>query len=179
MGMTDHINIADYIFDETEIPIKQWRKTKYQVRHKSRFMCVPEPWAIKVFQMAIKRQTPGPLIAGLLLWQRYHLEEGKQPFRLTNPMLSRFCIERRSMTRWLGMLEKAELISLQRFRHRSPLITIITHFFATKQKMLEEEREQERLDQEHEKLGSRCSACDGELDREECEAFQRSLRRDF
>jgi DNA-binding transcriptional ArsR family regulator len=119
------IDIAAYCFDETEIPSKRSKTTRYRVKHDQRFICVPESWATRAFEVAKQRQTAGPLIIGLVLWQRYHMEHAKQPFKLTNNMLSRFGIERRSVTRWLGMLEKAGLISLQRFDHRSPLITII------------------------------------------------------
>ena len=119
------IDIAAYCFDESEIATNRSKKSRYRVKHDQRFMCVPESWAIRAFELAKQRQTAGPLITGLVLWQRYHMEHGKQPFKLTNNMLSRFSIERRSVTRWLGMLEKAGLISLRRFDHRSPLITII------------------------------------------------------
>jgi len=119
------IDIAAYCFDETEIPTNRSKKSGYRVKHDQRFMCVPETWAIRAFEIAKQRQTAGPLITGLVLLATLSQEHAKQPFKLTNPMLRRFTIERRSVTRWLCMLESAGLISVQRFKHRSPLITII------------------------------------------------------
>jgi hypothetical protein len=118
------VDIAAYCYPETEIPAKRSKRTGYRVKHDQRFICVPESWAIRAFEVAKQRQTAGPLITGLVLWQKYHMERGKQPVKLTNNMLSRFGIQRRSVTRWLHMLESAGLISVWRFKHRSPLITI-------------------------------------------------------
>ena len=121
------INIGDYCFDETEIPTKRAEKTEYQVRHDQRFICVPESWVIKVFELVIQRQTGGPLIAGLILWQRYHMAHGRQPVKLSGYMLGRFRVKRRSVNRWLYMLERAGLIAVCRLKYRSPEITIITN----------------------------------------------------
>lgn len=43
----------------------------------------------------------------------------------------------------------------------------------TKQHQLEEaDKEQARLDREHQRLGKGCPVCHGELDREDCESLQ-------
>jgi hypothetical protein len=119
------INIADYCFDEAEVSVKQPKQSSYQAKHDGRFMCVPELWAIKVFRVARKSQSPGPVIVGLILWQKYRMQHGRQPFTLTNPMLHRFGLGRHFFSKWLAVLEKAGLVSAQRFKHRSPLITIL------------------------------------------------------
>ncbi len=116
------INLADYCIPD-ESPIRQPKQL--QIRNDGRFMCMPESWAIKAFHIARKRQSPGPVIVGLILWQKYRMERGKQPLKLTNRMLQRFGLGRHFFSKWLRVLDTAKLTSTQRFTHRSPLITIL------------------------------------------------------
>jgi hypothetical protein len=89
-----------------------------------RFISVPEWWVIVAPQVSDK--SPWPIVVGLILWQQYRLNRGKQPLKLTGPMRRKFGIKRDRVRRALTALEKAGLITMQRFKHRSPLITLMT-----------------------------------------------------
>jgi hypothetical protein len=75
---------------------------------------------------ASNRKSYGVFPVGLLLWQQYRLTRGKQPLKLTRRMRERFGLKRYLMISGLNALEKAGLITVQRFKHRSPLITLVT-----------------------------------------------------
>jgi hypothetical protein len=90
-----------------------------------RFVSVPE-WWIPLAICAGNQKSYGVFPVGLLLWQQYRLNHGKQPLKLTRRMRERFGLKRRLMDSGLNALERAGLITVQRFRHRSPLITIVT-----------------------------------------------------
>jgi hypothetical protein len=120
--MRDGIKIADYCFDESEIAIKP---VTIKLSSKKHFMCMPESWAIRVFEVARQKQSPGPVIVGLILWQKHRMQRGRQPLKFTNPMLERFGLGRKFFKKWLQVLEEHDLISTQKFRYRSPLITLI------------------------------------------------------
>ena len=122
--MNDQFNITDYTFSEQ----RSHKEVKHKVRmkHDGLFMCVPEYWAVKAFSLARQQQSPGPVIIGLILWQKFRMEHGKQPLKITNPMLNRFDLKRPFFSKWLAPMETAGLITVQRFKNRSPLITVLT-----------------------------------------------------
>ena len=84
-----------------------------------RYMSGPETWLITAYSI-----SPIAQWVSLILWQQWRLNRGKQPLKLTGRALRKFGVSRFSAYRALNALEKAGLITLQRFKHRSPLITI-------------------------------------------------------
>jgi hypothetical protein len=97
------------------------KKSKVYPLWQRRFISYPEEW---LFSPAAKGRTA--LIVGLILWQQYRLNRCKQPLKLTGTMRRKFGVNRVQVRRALIVLEKAGLIAVQRFRHRSPLITLMT-----------------------------------------------------
>jgi hypothetical protein len=85
-----------------------------------RFMSGPETWLIAAYSI-----SPTAQWVGLILWQQWRLNRGKQPLKLTGRMLCKFGVSKFKARRVLNALEKAGLITMQRFKHRSPLITIV------------------------------------------------------
>ena len=85
-----------------------------------RFMSGPETWLIVAHSI-----SPSADWVGLILWQQWRLNRGKQPLKLTGHALRKFGVSKISARRALNALEKAGLITIQRFKHRSPLITIV------------------------------------------------------
>jgi len=122
--MEEKSNVRDYCFDDG-LSEEKLITHRQRMKHDKRFMCMSESWAIRVFEIARRKQSPGPVIVGLILWQKFWMERAKQPLKVTNPMLDRFGIKRPFFAKWLGPLEKAGLIQVERFKHRSPLITIM------------------------------------------------------
>jgi len=122
--LDDQFNVAEYVFADRPV-VKVPERHGHRIKHKGRFMCMQEPWAIQAFTLARELQTPGPVIVGLIIWQKFWMERGRQPLKVTNSMLHRFGIKRPFFAKWLGPMEKARLIRVQRFKHRSPLITIV------------------------------------------------------
>jgi len=86
-----------------------------------RFMSGPETWLIAAHSI-----SPSTVWVGLILWQQWRLNRGKQPLKLTGSTLRKFGVSRISARRALVALEKTGLITIQRFQHRSPLVTIVT-----------------------------------------------------
>ena len=89
---------------------------------KDRFLSAPEWW----IAVAIKRVGYGSVIIGALLWRQFYYSHGKQPLILTGQNLARLNVGQRHAHRMLCRLAKAKLVTLKRFNHRSPLITITT-----------------------------------------------------
>jgi hypothetical protein len=85
-----------------------------------RFMSGPEIWLIAAHSISLSTSW-----IGLILWQQWRLNRGKQPLKLTGHALRKFGVSKISARRALNALEKAGLITTQRFKHRSPLITIV------------------------------------------------------
>jgi hypothetical protein len=123
--MNEDIDIGDYCFDESEVTTRR-PKPKHRIKHKGRFLCIPESWAIRAFEIARKKQTPGPVIVGLILWQEFWFQYGEQPLKFTNPMLKKFGLGRPFFSKWLFVLEKAGLLITKKFNNRSPLITLLS-----------------------------------------------------
>jgi hypothetical protein len=115
------INIADYVFDEEGF----LRQPAGPKKHSKQFLCMPQAWAIRVFDLSREKQSPGPVIVGMILWQKYRMQRGRQPIILTSRMLERFHLGRHFFVKWLHLLEQAGFVSLKKFKHRSPLITIL------------------------------------------------------
>jgi hypothetical protein len=86
-----------------------------------RFMSGPETWLIAAHSI-----SPSASWVGLILWQQWRLNRRKQPLKLTGHARRKFGISRICTRRALIALERAGLITVERFRHRSPLITIVT-----------------------------------------------------
>ena len=89
---------------------------------KARFLSAPEWWIVA----ARKRVGHGSVLVGFLLWRQFYYLHGKQPVVLTGRNLRCLAIDRQHARRMLFALERAKLITLKRFVHRSPLVTIIT-----------------------------------------------------
>jgi hypothetical protein len=107
-----------------EIPDSKKRARIYPL-WSHRFVSVPE-WWIPLAIRASNQKSYGVFPVGLLLWQQYRLNHGKQPLKLTRRTRERFGIKRRLMDSGVNALERAGLITVQRFRHRSPLIIMTT-----------------------------------------------------
>jgi hypothetical protein len=93
-----------------------------QKKKKPRFLSAPEWWLAE----AIKRVGYRSVVISLLLWRQLYYLHGQQPVMLTAKNLRRLGVNRQYARRVLFALERARLIKLERFLHRSPLITIIT-----------------------------------------------------
>src|SRR5262249_26475756 len=91
-----------------------------------RFVWIDEQWSIRAIQAGINKSY-GAVGVGLLLWQQYRLNHERQPLKLTTRMREKFGIKRRLMDSGLVALEEAGLITVQRFKHRSPRITLVTN----------------------------------------------------
>jgi hypothetical protein len=86
-----------------------------------RFMSGPETWLITAYSI-----SPTAQWVGLILWQQWRLNKGRQPLKLTGRTLRKFGVSKFRARRALSSLETAGLITVQRFRYRSPLVTIVT-----------------------------------------------------
>jgi len=86
---------------------------------------VPQRWIIAANKIATKRHSPAPLFVGLILWQRLRMRK-RQPLRITKAVWSEFESSRVAVRRALKALEDGGLITVKRFKHRSPEITIVT-----------------------------------------------------
>jgi hypothetical protein len=84
---------------------------------------VPEKWVIAANKIAVKRHSPAVLFVGLVLWQRLMMRK-RQPLRVTRTVWSEFGLSRPVVRRSLKALEDGGLITVERFKHRSPAITI-------------------------------------------------------
>jgi hypothetical protein len=101
-----------------EIPEAKKRSRIYPL-WSHRFMSGPETWLTVAYGI-----SPTAQWIGLILWQQWRLNRGKQPLKLTGRMLRKFRVTNISARRAVKALEKAGLITVQRFKHRSPLITL-------------------------------------------------------
>jgi hypothetical protein len=96
---------------------------KRQIKLKEEFLGpVPQWWMMK----AVSQRSYRALYVGLLLWQQYWFQHQAQPVKLTKATLYKAGCKRDFVRRGLVALEKSGLISMQKFKHRSPLITITT-----------------------------------------------------
>jgi hypothetical protein len=120
----DGVDVSKFL-RHVELTRPTARIARQRVRHTSRFVCVDEWWLTMVFKVAIKHQSPGPVAVGLVLWQQYWLNGKQQPLKLTMLTLNKFGLKRHFARKWLAVLEQAGLIKMQRFSHRSPLISIV------------------------------------------------------
>ena len=91
--------------------------------HGEFFPAMPVGWVSKL--VVAERRTPTPLFVGLILWQQLRMKKS-QPLHIYRTVWNRFGLKRRTVYRALAILEDTGLITLQRFKHRSPAITIIT-----------------------------------------------------
>jgi hypothetical protein len=85
----------------------------------------PSQWWMVAAGQATKK-SPWTVMVGLALWQQYRFNHLKQPLKLTHHTLHSWGIKKLYARRALIVLEKAGLITVQRFKHRSPLITLVT-----------------------------------------------------
>jgi hypothetical protein len=88
---------------------------------------IPEAWAVKASTAGLQYGSYSALIVGLILWRerRYNGDDNRF-VKLTGAKLRIIGISKYSARKGLAALEKARLIAVQRFKHRSPLITILT-----------------------------------------------------
>jgi hypothetical protein len=96
------------------------KKSKVYPLWQRRFISYPESWLV-----SLPAKGRSALIVGLMLWQQYRLNHGRQPLKLTGTMRRKFGLNRIQVRRALLALEKAGVITVERFRHRSPLITLV------------------------------------------------------
>ena len=90
------------------------------------FPPVPEVWAAMASIAGGRYHSRDALLIGLLLWRESKFSGGDRPVKLTKAKLRALNIGRYSASNALVALEKFGLITVQRFKHRSPLITIVT-----------------------------------------------------
>jgi DNA-binding transcriptional ArsR family regulator len=100
------------------------KKSKVYPLWQCRFMSFPEEWL--TFPLFKGGNHGTALVVGLILWQQYRLNRCRQPLKLTGHMRRKFSLNRSQVRRALITLEKAGLVTVQRFRYRSPLITLVT-----------------------------------------------------
>jgi len=115
------VDVSEYI-RPVILPKRSLRlvRTRKKIKLDGKFLGpIPEWWAART------RKHSAGLLIGLLLWRRYYFNGSKNPVKLTGVELRGLGINRQVARRNLAVLEKAGLISLQKFRYRSPLITII------------------------------------------------------
>jgi hypothetical protein len=87
------------------------------------FVSAPKKWLVVAAKLS--KKSPWTVMIGLALWQQHRLNRGEQPLSLTGHKLDSWGIKRFYTRRALVALEKGKLIKVERFKHRSPLITII------------------------------------------------------
>jgi hypothetical protein len=86
---------------------------------------VPEVWAVKAYKAGLRYGSYSALLVGLLLWREHRLNGDNRPLKLSKAKLRTLGVSKYSARRSLEALEKAGLITVQRFKHRSPLVTLI------------------------------------------------------
>jgi hypothetical protein len=90
------------------------------------FPPIPQAWAVKASKAGGRYRSQSALLVGLLIWQEYRFNNGAGGrIRMTKAKLRAVGIGRYSAQSGLIALEKAGLITVERFKHRSPLITIV------------------------------------------------------
>jgi hypothetical protein len=89
-----------------------------------KFVSASQSWLVIAAQAS--KKSPWTVMTGLALWQQYRFNQRRQPLKLTGPMLRSWGIKKIYARRALKALEKAGLVSVQRFKHRSSLITLAT-----------------------------------------------------
>jgi hypothetical protein len=85
---------------------------------------LPKWWFIRAIHIGA-RGSRFVLPVGVILWRQYHFRR-QNPVRLTGAVLREFGLNRQIGRRSLEALEKAGLITTEKFNYRSPLITIVT-----------------------------------------------------
>jgi hypothetical protein len=87
---------------------------------------IPEAWAVKASEAGGRYRSRSALLVGLILWREHRFNNGDdRPVKLTKARLRALRVGRYSARNALDALEKAGLVSVQRFRHRSPLVMIL------------------------------------------------------
>jgi hypothetical protein len=86
---------------------------------------VPEAWAVKASEAGGRYRSRSALLVGLILWREHRFNGDGLPVKLTKARLRALGVGRYSTRNALDALEKAGLITVERFTHRSPLITIL------------------------------------------------------
>jgi hypothetical protein len=121
------VTLAEILTAEKTVGSKIYesnKRSKVYPLWQRRFMSFPEDW-LTPFPIKGKIRSAA-LLVSLILWQQYRLNRGKQPLKLTGTMRRKFVLNRAQVRRALIALEKCGLITMQKFKHRSPLITLVT-----------------------------------------------------
>jgi DNA-binding transcriptional ArsR family regulator len=121
--MDKNIDVASYLRPAVLPKIKNEVVAIGPVREKF-VPPVPQRWIIAANKIATKRHSPAALFVGLILWQRLRIRK-QQPLRITKAVWSEFELSRVAVRRALKALEDGGLITVKRFKHRSPEITIM------------------------------------------------------
>ena len=106
-------------------PCRAAKAQKVLPKLKEKFFLVPEVWAVKASRAEGQHRSQGALLIGLLIWREHRFNGDSRRVQLTKAKLRALRIGRYSARSGLAALEKAGLITVQRFKHRSPLITIV------------------------------------------------------
>jgi len=126
--MSKEFNIEDYIQPvTTPLPdlIKRLRSERLGVGKLTGGFIPPMPaqWFFAACDISDAKRSTKAVRVGAILWQQLKMKK-TQPLRISQTVWQKFRLERRAVLRALKALEDGGLITVQRFKHRSPEITI-------------------------------------------------------
>ena len=121
----NYINISRYIIGTPTLPSPKVQKQIRSSRLTEQFIPrIPLWWAIAAAKAGRSRRLTGTTIVGQVLWQHQAMRKSAT-VRLSTVVWRKIGLDRRLVKRALSALEDAGLIKVQRFKHRSPAITIL------------------------------------------------------
>jgi len=116
-GSSDRVVVMETISSGKVVKIK-FARQKF-------FPPMPEWWVIAVHRVVVRHRSLSAWLVGMVLWQQLNMRK-RQPLRVTRKVWANFGLSRVVIRRALRVLESGGLIAVQRFKHRTPIITIVT-----------------------------------------------------
>src|SRR5215510_11691171 len=123
----NEIDVSQYIIGTPTLPVPKVERRVRSNRLKDEFIpAIPLWWAIAAGKAGTRRRITGTSLVGQMLWQQQIMR--KSPLvRVSSVVWRKIGLERRLVNRALAALEDAGLIIVERFKHRSPAVTIVTN----------------------------------------------------
>jgi len=122
------IDVSEYIISKplTTLPVSRVGRQVRTGRLSGEFIpSMPFWWVIAAAKAGTQRRITGTCIVGQVLWRQQMMRKS-QTLRVPGSVWRNIGLERRLVNRGLSALESAGLITVERFKHRSPAITIVT-----------------------------------------------------
>ena len=124
MGKND---VSEYIISKPlpTLPVGRVGRQIRSGRLSGQFIpAMPLWWAIAAAKAGTRRRITGTSIVGQILWQQQMMRKS-QTLHVSRSVWRKIKLDRRLVNRALYALESTGLITVERFKHSSPAITIV------------------------------------------------------